>query len=269
VQAAAAQSSDFSQATARQPGETDAAYQARLARIRAAMDLRNFIELQRYEISTPEQKAAFDAFAAEALIPALNRLGVKSVGVFYPAEGISPIYVLTSGPSVQSLMAATARLPEDKEFQEKGSTFLDAPADKPAFKRITSQLLLAFEKMPKVERPIDTPGRVFQLRMFESPSVKAGLKKIEMFNTAEIAIFRKTGLNPVFFGQTLIGEKMPNLTYMLAFSSMEESRANWKKFQADSEWQVLRAKPEYDDKKILCANGITNLYLQPASYSQI
>jgi len=25
--------------------------------------------------------------------------------------------------------------------------------------------------------------------------------------------------------------------------------------------------PEYDDKKILC--GITNLYLKPASYSQI
>jgi hypothetical protein len=127
--------------------------------------------------------------------------------------------------------------------------------------------MMAFGGMPRVERPVDSPGRVFQLRMYESPSVKTGLKKIEMFNTAEIAIFRKTGLNPVFFGQTLIGERMPNLTYMLAFNSMEESKANWSKFQADPDWKALRSKPEYDDKKILC--GITNLYLKPASYSQI
>jgi hypothetical protein len=264
----------------RQPGEADASYEARTARVRQAQvaaaaevaatraaGAGEFIQLQRYEIETPEQKAGFDAFAADALIPALNRFGFKSVGVFYPAEGISPIYVLMSGESVQLLATVTARLAGDKEFNQKGAAFLDAPADKPAFKRMTCQLMQAFQGMPKIERPVDSPGRIFQLRMYESPSVKTGLKKIEMFNTGEIAIFRKTGLNPVFFGQTLIGDKMPNLTYMLAFNSMEESKANWSKFQADPEWKTLRANPEYDDKKILC--GITNLYLKPASYSQI
>jgi hypothetical protein len=260
-------SSDAANSLRRQPNETDADYQARLARARATAATREFILLQRYEIETPEQKTAFDAFAADALIPALNRFGFKSVGVFYPSEGISPIYVLLSASSVQSVTSTTTRLAGDPEFEQKGAAFLDAPADKPAFNRMTCQLMQAFEGMRRVERPVDSPGRVFQLRMYESPSAKTGLKKIEMFNTAEIAIFRKTGLNPVFFGQTLIGEKMPNLTYMLAFNSMEESKANWSQFQADPEWKTLRAKPEYDDKKILC--GITNLYLKPASYSQI
>ncbi len=118
-----------------------------------------------------------------------------------------------------------------------------------------------------METPIDAPGRVFQLRTYESPSVKTGLKKIEMFNTAEIDIFRKTGLNPVFFGQTLAGEKMPNLTYMLVFNSMDERQANWKRFGSSPEWKQLSSMPEYADKKILC--GITNLYLKPAEYSQI
>jgi hypothetical protein len=90
-----------------------------------------------------------------------------------------------------------------------------------------------------------------------------------MFNTAEIAIFRKVGLHPVFFGETLAGTKMPNLTYMLVFRDMEESKANWKAFSADLEWQTLRAIPEYADKAILRPKGITNLYLKPASYSQI
>ena len=257
--------------TARLPNETDAAYQQRMARLQAVYAARtsgrDFIELQRYEIETPAQKAGFDSFAAEALIPALNRMGITPVGVFYPSEGISPIYVLLSSSSAQSLLTATTRLSLDEEFQQKGAAFLDAPADKPAFKRMTSQLMMAFEGMPRLDRPVDSSGRVFQLRTYESPSVKTGLKKIEMFNTAEIAIFRKTGLRPVFFGQTLIGDKMPNLTYMLAFNSMDENKANWKQFSADPDWLKLRAMPEYDDKKILC--GITNLYLQPASYSQI
>ncbi len=274
VRLRAAQASDSSGEGAkvtRAPNETEAQYQARLANSRAARaaqrNAREFLELQRYEIETPDQKAAFDAFAADALIPALNRMGVKSVGVFYPAEGISPIYVLLNSPSVQALTMVPIRLSADKEFEAKGSAFLDAPLDKPAFKRMTSQLLLAFEGMPKVERPIDSPNRIFQLRTNENPSVKAGLRKIEMFNSGEIAIFRKTGLLPVFLGQTLVGEKMPSLTYMLAFNGMEESKANWEKFKADPDWKALSAKPEYNDKKNICAT--TNVYLKPAGYSQI
>lgn len=228
-----------------------------------------YYELRRYEIETEQQKAGLDKFLADAAIPALNRLGIKPVGVFYPAEGISPVYVLLVHSSLTSFATLTQRLSEDSEFLEKGSDFVNAPASGPAYKVIEVQLMQAFEGMPKLERPTDAPGRIFQLRIYESPSEKAGLKKIEMFNTAEIAVFRKVGLNPVFFGQTLAGTKMPNLTYMLGFKDMEESKANWKKFGGDPDWQRLRAMPEYADKEIIRNKGITNLYLKPASYSQI
>jgi hypothetical protein len=268
VEAARGQASSAPLNVTRAPNETDEQFQARARALSAQRAVgRSFIELQRYEIETPAQKAGFDSFAAGALIPALNRMGIAQVGVFYPSEGISPIYVLTSSSSSESLVTVANRLSADKEFQQKGAEFLDAPADKPAFKRMTSQLMLAFEAAPKVERPIDSPGRIFRMRTYESPSVKTGLKKIEMFNTAEIAIFRKNNMRPVFFGQTLVGDKMPNLTYMLAFNSMEENDANWKRFGSDPDWKKLRSMPEYDDKKILC--GITNLYLKPADYSQI
>ncbi len=270
------------QGPVRQPGENDTSYRTRVAAIRlqqqaqqAALQAQQvaargqLYELRRYEIETEAQKAGFDKFMSEAAIPALNRHGVAPVGAFYPQEGLSPIYVLLPHSSFTSVLTLTSMLNDDKEFLEKGADFINTPADKPAYKSVEVQLMTAFEGMPKLEKPTDAPTRIFQLRTYESPSVKAGLKKIEMFNTAEIAIFRKVGLHPVFFGQTVAGVKMPNLTYMLGFQDMEESKANWKKFGADPDWKKLSTMPEYMDKAIIRKNGITNLYLKPASYSQI
>jgi len=253
--------------SARLPGESEAAYRARMARL--GRTVRDFFELRRYEIETPEQKAGFDKFLSEAAVPALNRLGIKPVGVFYPEKDLSPIYVLLPHRGLPSVAMLTQNLSEDPEFLQAGAEFVDAPADKPAYKSLETQLMMAFEGMPRIETPVTDEGRVFQLRTYESPSEKTGLKKIEMFNTGELDVFRKVGLHPVFFGQTLSGAKMPNLTYMLVFKDSQEQQANWKKFGADPDWQRLRAMPEYVDKAILRQKGITNLILKPASYSQI
>ncbi len=230
-------------------------------------NVRDYYELRRYEIASEEQKEAFGAFMQEAAIPALNRAGITQVGVFHPAEDLSPIYVLLRHPSLDGLATARQQLLADEEFLAKGASFLDASAENPAYARVESSVMVAFAGMPCLETPATAPGRVFQLRIYESPSVKTGQKKIEMFNTAEIDIFRKTGLNPVFFGETLFGSKMPNLTYMLAFDSMDEQKAAWDRFRTDPDWLKLRAIPDYADKKILC--GITNLSLKPAAYSQL
>jgi hypothetical protein len=229
---------------------------------------RDYYELRQYAIETPKQKKLLDKFLAEAAIPALHRLGVKPVGVFLPQEGLSPVYVLLRHKSPEVLAAIDERLLADEDFVREGAEFLGAPASAPAYKRIETSLLIAFSGMPELARPATAPTRVFQLRTYESPSVKTNLKKIEMFNDAgEIAIFRRVGLNPVFFGRTLVGTKMPNLTYMLGFDSKEAMDAGWKNFLKDPAWLKLKTRSEYGDKAILC--GITNLVLRPAAYSQI
>ena len=238
-----------------------------LAGTGSAADEREYYELRTYRIDTEEQKEGLERFMADAAIPALNRIGISPVGVFEPPDGISPIYVLLRHRSLESVATTTQKLLADQEFLSKGASFLDAPASSPAYARIESSLMIAFTGMPHVETPAKSESRVFQLRTYESPSIKTGQKKIEMFNTAELAIFRKTGLSPVFFGETLVGAKMPNLTYMLAFESMAEQEAAWKRFGADPEWQKLRAIPEYANERILC--GITNVPLRAAACSQI
>ena len=228
---------------------------------------RDYYELRRYAVDTEAQRDGLVAFMGDAAIPALNRIGVEPVGVFLDAKDLSPVHVLLCHKSAESVATATAQLLSDEAFLEKGAAFLDAPSSSPAYARVETALLVAFAGMPKIERPATAPGRVFQLRIYESPSVKTGQKKIEMFNTAEIAIFRKVGLTPVFFGEALAGAKMPNLTYMLGFDSPEAQKAAWDTFGKDPDWLELRARPEYANEKILC--GITNLSLKAAEGSQI
>lgn len=228
---------------------------------------RECYELRMYQVASPEQKAALAAFMAEVEIPVLARLGIGPVGVFEGEDASAPVYVLLPHPSAESVVTLRDRLLADDAYLAQGAAFLDAPADAPAYVRIETALLRAFTGMPRLETPAKGPDRVLQLRIYESPSVKTNRKKIEMFDRKEIAIFRKTGLNPVFFGEALAGAKMPNLTYMLGFESAEARDAAWNTFRADPKWLELRAMPEYDDKRILC--GITNLHLKPLSGSQI
>jgi hypothetical protein len=230
---------------------------------------RAYLELRLYHVDSQQQRDGLEAFARDAAIPALNRLGIAPVGVFFPAEkDLSPVYVLMPHKSVDSVTTVVERLSQDSEFLSRGAAFLQAPASAPAYRRMESSLLVAFTGMPQVDVPIKSPGRIFQLRIYESPSEMTGQKKIEMFNDAgEIDIFRRVGLHPVFFGEAVVGSKMPNLTYMLSFESAQEMQENWGKFGKDPGWERLKGMDEYADKKILC--NITNLVLKPAACSQI
>lgn len=109
---------------------------------------------------------------------------------------------------------------------------------------------------------------MFELRRYESSGEAAGQKKIEMFNTAgEIEIFKRVGLTPVFFGETIIGSFRPNLTYMLTYDDMDEHGRNWNVFRNDPEWKRISAIPEYANAKIV--SRITSTFLVPTAYSQI
>jgi len=86
--------------------------------------------------------------------------------------------------------------------------------------------------MPKIEvPPAARAPRIFELRTYESPSMKANKRKVKMFDDdGEIAIFRKCGMLPIFFGETMVGRNLPNLTYMLAFEDLAARDQAWRKF---------------------------------------
>lgn len=243
-----------------------------------AKPVRQLMELRTYLLKDGKQ-GAFDAFASKALIPALNRLGVRAVGVYHelltpPAADAKPpetksvpaAFVVIPYADANQLTTVTAALASDTVYQQAAAEYLAAPATDPVFDRIESSVFLAFETMPKLVAPANKPT-LFNLRVYESHNEAAGQKKIEMFNKGEIAIFRRVGLTPVFFGEALVGARLPNLTYLLAFPDEAARATAWNTFRADPEWKTLKAMPEYEDKKIV--SKITNKLLTPAEYSQI
>jgi hypothetical protein len=90
---------------------------------------------------------------------------------------------------------------------------------------------------------------------------------VEMFHKGEFEIFSSAGFWPVFFGDTLIGPRLPQLTYMLSFPDISEIDVKWDAFRADPAWKKLSALPRYSSEAIV--SNISNLILRPTSFSQI
>ena len=151
-----------------------------------------------------------------------------------------------------------------------GAAFLNAPAMAPAFVRVESSLMIAFAGKPRLTIPPATAGhqaRVFELRTYESPSDQDHQRKVEMFHSGEFDIFEKAGFWPVFYGDTLVGTRLPNLTYMLGFSDLAERNKKWEAFGSAPEWKKLTGSPRFAFEAIV--SNITNLILTPTPYSQI
>lgn len=231
-----------------------------------------FYDLRLYHLKDEAKLKLMDSFLSQAALPAAKRLGLGPIGVFYPvkAEESPTVYVLLTHKSLESAATTNLRLAEDDQFARDAAEYLKQPAKDPAFLRMENQWMVSFEGMPRLQVPAaarENKPRIFELRTYESPSEAAGWKKIEMFNRGEIAIFRRTGLNPVFFGETLVGSRLPNLTYMITFADMEEREKNWRAFSADPDWKSMSSNPEYADSAIV--SKISNWFLRPAPYSQI
>ena len=233
-----------------------------------------YYELRRYRLRRGPGQAVVDAYLKTAALPAWQRAGVGPVGVFSVMIGPdSPaIYVLLVHKSLDLFASLPERIAADAEYDKAAAAYANAEATAPAFVRIEASLMRSFDGIPKLELPFGggegaRRSRIFELRTYESHSEKAAKRKIEMFNRGEIAIFRRAGLMPVFFGETLAGAGMPNLTYMLVYEDMAARDKQWSAFAADPEWKKLSTTPGYTDPEIV--SNISNVYLRPTAYSQI
>lgn len=243
---------------------------AGLAGINAAaaggeQDQQEYYEFRCYQTFPGPKRNLVGDFLRDTGIAAMNRIGIGPVGVFNVTYGQNEpsLYVLAVHKSLESVANASARLLEDEEYRK--SDFANAALSDPMYMSYQSTLMKAFKGLPKLEVP-EKKRRLFELRIYQSHNIKASKKKIEMFNEGgEIVIFKKTGLNPVFFGETIVGPKQPNLHYMLAHEDMADRDRRWGVFGSSPEWKELRENPEYRDT----VSNITDIILQPTPYSQI
>jgi hypothetical protein len=244
---------------------------AAVGEARADAARQEYYEFRVYEMPTGNRKAVLQDYLSKAAIPAWNRIGVKPVGAFTVVSGANALrlYVLVPYPDLDAFQSAPARLAADAEYQQAAAPYLSASIDNPAYTRYDSWLLRAFKNVPRVRVPAETgekKPRLFELRIYESHSETAALKKIEMFNEGgEIGIFDRIGLRPVFFGQTLAGQRQPNLVYLTVHADMAAREKTWDVFRNDDAWKKLSADPAFANT----VSATTVAFLRPTEYSQI
>jgi hypothetical protein len=209
-------------------------------------------------------------FLSKYALPAMQRAGIQRAGFFNALIGENAPFVLsvTSYPSLNDFGRLQGRVLADKDFQ-KGWDEYNSMSEL-SFIRVENSLLYGFDTMPDIEAPPveeKRAPRIFELRTYQSNNFKAGLRKIKMFDDGEIAIFRRLDMRPVFFGQTIVGNDLPNLTYMLAFDDLAHRERAWRAFGGDPEWQKLRAMPGLSDAEIV--SNISSAILRPMPFSPI
>ena len=230
-----------------------------------------YFELRYYRMrnSPTNQLRRTQDFLGKAYLPAARRAGIHPVGFFNAviAPGSPFILSVSSCPSLAAIETAREKLAADSEYQKALAEYNGGEL---AYSRMESTLLRAFDTVPGVEMPpseANRAARTFELRTYESNNETTLRRKIKMFDDAEVGIFRRCGLQPVFFGETIFGANMPSLTYMVAYENMAGRDKAWQAFGADPEWQKLRARPELSDPEIVC--NISNAILRPLASSEI
>ncbi len=208
-------------------------------------------------------------FIGNSMIGAYNRAGVKPVGAFQVSVGPdNPSFLVVSDyPSMSALEEAANKLNRDARWTGEVSS-LDEKWEL-AYDRRESWLLRGFKGCPGIEMPRSDAGKpnLFELRIYESRNVQAHLRKVAMFDNGEIDIFRRVGIQPVFFGSTLFGPNMPNLVYMIYFPSIEARSEAWNKFGQDPEWKKISTAPGNADRETV--SRISNQLMTPLPGSQL
>ena len=239
----------------------------------AAQSAVEYYDLRRYQLVNGAGTKLTDHYFAEALIPALNRLGIGPVGAFsvYFGPDTPAYYLLLPSSKLETLVTSDLEVAKDSAFMKAAAPFWDAPGGTPPFVTIESTLLRAFTGYPKLTVPAAATSkerRVYQLRTYVSPTNMDHVRKVEMFHHGEFDIFAKAGAGNVFFADALIGPRLPSLTYMLSFPDVPALETTWEKFNTDPDWKKLSSDPRFKLDPPTVSN-VTSLVLRPLSCSQV
>lgn len=229
------------------------------------------IELHRFQLrntldSMPQRTTDF---FGKSLAPALQRAGINPIGAFGSviAEDGPFILLVTQHPSLNAWGETSQKLAADKEWASAREKFTSGPLP---FVRSELSLLRGFDTVPGIEvLPAlpDKKTRIFELRTYESNTPVSLARKIRMFDEGEVALFRKLGITPVFFGATITGRNMPNLTYLVAYEDLAARDKAWTTFVSHPEWIKMRSQPGVSDGEIV--SNISNSILRPLPFSAL
>jgi len=234
----------------------------------SSAEKQEFYELRTYYLTDETCQKRLSDYLEQALLPALKRITDRPAGVFQNTNMQEDrcLTVVIPFSSLQDFGEWNERLNADLTFQHAAKDYFTQSAASPECHRRESQLLKGLTGSPVLELPKGKTPHLFELRTYESPNLKLARLTVEMFNEGRLdELMREAGLAPVLFGETLIGNRVPNLTYLLSADNEVEHEKHWRTFRSDPRWERVRQMKQYQST----ISKIRSRFLIPMSYSDI
>jgi hypothetical protein len=200
-----------------------------------------FYVLEQYYLENGSQPPRIHEFFSKALLPKLERIhkGPKLVLESLVAPHMPQVALMLGLESIDQVWSVSQALFSDKEFNQAFDQWESGEAP---FLSVSASLLEATDYSPALaapEKPPATP-RIFELRVYHSPTARQWKKLHERFRGPEIKIFHRVGVHPILYTSTVFGPDRPNLTYVIPFDNLAAREKAWNAFGADEEWLKVR-----------------------------
>ncbi len=235
----------------------------------AASDENQIFELRCYRLrySKANQFERLTAFLESEHLPMTERIGLVqgyfrvTLGEFTPR-----VYTLAAFDSLADMGEKMGAERADTAWSKAADEF--GAHEQAPFDRVESWLLRAFDGMRAIEVP-DVPDRprAYDLRIYEQETFRDTQEKMRMFNEEEIQIFRDCGINPLFFGETIVGSHMPSLIYMSHYADMDARSQAWSTFGGSEAWNRIKNRPGWSNAEIV--STVSNIHLAGLPFSPI
>jgi hypothetical protein len=201
-----------------------------------------FYLLQQFHLKNGTQKSRLDEYLSSGLLPVLGKLHTGPVlcleGVVAPH--LPQMIFLAGYRTLEEMREVQAALTKDEGHQKALATW-EHGAEQP-YEDFSTSLLGATDYSPEITplKPQPKTPRIFELRVYHSPTRHQLAALHERFAGPEIQIFQRSGVHPVLYTSTIFGANMPNLTYLIPFADLAAREKAWAAFGADPEWVKVR-----------------------------
>lgn len=107
---------------------------------------------------------------------------------------------------------------------------------------------------------------IYEMRVYSC--VPGGLPALlARFEATTLNIWARIGIRPVGFFTTMVGPHNNDLTYLLAWQSLEERERLWGAFASDPEWLAARAAHQKAHGEVVA--NIASSFLSPTAFSAL
>lgn len=198
--------------------------------------------LQTFHLRHGTQLGRMHDYLSQFALPALSKVhsGPKIALEALVATHMPQVAMVIGFESTEEMWQLREKLNDDQELRKAFEAWQNGP--EPPFEQQTNVLLEATAYSPEVVAPDPPPKtpRIFELRVYHSPTWQQLQALHDRFAGPEIRIFHRVGVHPILYTSTWIGPNMPNLTYLIPFDDLAAREKAWNAFAADPEWVKVR-----------------------------